>query len=367
MKFALKKQDLLREFNFLSAALPRGFTDGLVKHWLTIDVETDGRVVLKAWNATKYLTTVLQSEEGFEPGHLETSPYVIGKLIPELPLETIQFKRLRDRLRVDWSTGHCILAPSAMNGPILPGLTGDVRSFMLSKETFRDALKRTSFATPETFDSRFCGVRFELSRVENQSYLRCIAVEGAAMAVVERSAGLNVEQDAFFHLPTVFCEGVTALFKDATDKNEFFWLALGDRAIEARCGVRTFRMTATGDTFPNWRQMLIDKPKVRADFPLDNALDALKRATLYEDTVVMSLERGQLTFKSDDASESVGMDYDGEPISYRFKTQFLKGAFYGLTSARVELIGLGPNQHIVLRPLGAVSEQFVLMPMRVSA
>lgn len=365
MQFTVQRTALERELSFLTPVLPKWslkpepgtVSTGAPANGLSISV-VEGEVLLHGANAHFSLSTTLPASNT-EGGRTTIEAMALPGLVQLLDEDQITFRTRDDqRLQMSWTNGAATFLRS--NREPAKFAVNECLPYYVEAKTLRDLLQRTNFAFPSEYSAKIPGVLFEFG-----SAFRVVALETAAMAVCEAGTWEH-DQPAQCIVPVRTCDLLLRLTKDI--KNQDVLLESSNK-LRATCGGRVLVAAAAAGQYPPWQRMHITSPAIRADFPRALAAEAMGRIAWSDPTspTDVVLRRGEMTLRDVESgtSDAVGLDYDGEPLSLRFRTSFLKGALNSCKAERVELIGTTPMSHFILRPKGGGSEFYAVSPIRI--
>lgn len=354
MKFTVNRKELLTELAFLRPLFPR---DLKVSSSLAISVNEDNVVSLIACNRQAQFETSLQCVGAAEPGYIEVVPYVLDQLFRLLTDETIEFETVKQGLFFRWTDGECRIQKSTTSMPLMQ--TGEKTSItIVDKAALESTLKRVEFALPPTTDLRFPGILVECGQK-----LHIVSIEGAALASV--TSDTSTPYPCNFLLPVRAHERILWMLRE--NEATSVTLRFGQH-LRAECGARAIVTPQSSGQLPAWQALMFDTGSVRADFPVDVALEAIYRAMTQDELdcarVGLRFKPGIVEVFTDDTKEELAAAYDGAEVEFSFKGKLLAGILESVGGPRVELIGKGPLHHVIFRPLGQSDDRFVLMPMQ---
>lgn len=228
----------------------------------------------------------------------------------------------------------------------------------LDTSVLSQILKKIAVTLPAEYDARISG-----ALVIGGESLQVVSSEGAMLAVIKRNIVSPEGQ-------TILSTGTLNLLRSLIRNNPAKQTSITAGAdVTATCGQRTLKAPPAGTSFPSiWKDFLFTDPTMRADFPGPAALAALDRVVGDAVHVTLAIERGALKFLSDNGSDEIGVDYDGEPEKFMYKAEFLTGILRAIDAPRIEWLGKGPGHHCIFRPLDdAHLDQYVLAPMKANA
>jgi DNA polymerase III sliding clamp (beta) subunit (PCNA family) len=356
VKFTLNRKQFLAELDFIKPILPRSQKDGDgVAGWLRVVAAADG-ITFTATNRQAIFETVVKPVGDVSPGRVNISPFVIDPLTRLVTDNEVHFEAVATGLEMRWSTGYVRIREASTPMPTLP--SSDITSTVtLPKTAIEACLQRVKAFLPYKFDARVPGVLIEAGDA-----LRVVAIaDGAAMAVVTQDA--KSSHPCNILLPTGGIERLLwAMRSNAVEEVSLLF----SNAIQIKCGHRTATTTRASGVMPPWERMLFKDHVLRADFPVDVATEAIRRAAMPDDrgcgAVGLRLTPGSLTVFSSETTESFAAAYDGAPTEAVFNSKYLLGLLEPMQSSRVEMRAKG--NVFIFQPLGSTQDQYVLATMR---
>ena len=249
--------------------------------------------------------------------------------------------------------------------PPLPKLD-DTRTFTISQQALRDALKKTSYAI-STDETRYVlnGILFSFK--ENK--LTLVATDGRRLALVDLEVEFPRSQEVEIIVPT---KAVTELGRLLGDEGDVR-LSVGENQVAFQLGETLLASKLIEGNYPNYRQVIPGEAKERIALERELFLNAVHRVSLLSSEksnsvkLVFSKNNIEIAANTPDvgeARESLAVAYKGREFSIAFNPEFLMAPLRAL-----------PNDEIYLDLIdemspGVIKIQtpflYVLMPMRIS-
>jgi len=242
----------------------------------------------------------------------------------------------------------------------------DARTFSISQQLLRDALKKTSYAI-STDETRYVlnGILFSFK--ENK--LTLVATDGRRLALVDLEVEFPRSQEVDIIVPT---KAVTELGRLLGDEGDVR-LSVGENQVSFQIGDTLLASKLIEGNYPNYRQVIPGEAKERVTLERELFLNAVHRVSLLSSEksnsvkLVFSKNNIEIAANTPDvgeARESLAVAYKGREFSIAFNPEFLQAPLRAL-----------PNDEIFLDLIdemspGVIKIQspflYVLMPMRIS-
>ena len=249
--------------------------------------------------------------------------------------------------------------------PPLPKFN-DSRTFTISQQLLRDALKKTSYAI-STDETRYVlnGILFSFK--ENK--LTLVATDGRRLALVDLEIEFPRSQEVDIIVPT---KAVTELGRLLGDEGDVR-LSVEENQVSFQIGDTLLASKLIEGNYPNYRQVIPGEAKERVTLEREQFLNAVHRVSLLSSEksnsvkLVFSKNNIEIAANTPDvgeARESLAVAYKGREFSIAFNPEFLQAPLRVLTNEEVylDLIDeMSPGVIKIQSPF-----LYVLMPMRIS-
>jgi DNA polymerase III subunit beta len=249
--------------------------------------------------------------------------------------------------------------------PPLPKFN-DSRTFTISQQLLRDALRKTSYAI-STDETRYVlnGILFSFK--ENK--LTLVATDGRRLALVDLELEFPRSQEVEIIVPT---KAVTELGRLLGDEGDVR-LSVEENQISFQIGDTLLASKLIEGNYPNYRQVIPGDAKERVTLERELFLNAVHRVSLLSSEksnsvkLVFSKNNIEIAANTPDvgeARESLAVAYKGREFSIAFNPEFLQAPLRVLTNEEVylDLIDeMSPGVIKIQSPF-----LYVLMPMRIS-
>lgn len=280
--------------------------------------------------------------------------------------QLLLFERKERALTMSWDTGHMkVMAPYDSYHPIF-ALGAQASEVEIDPVAFMTAITKLRFCNPPATELRVPGLKID---VDGQM-LTVTSTNGKAVGVMNAPMNNPSSAAGSFVLPVVLADDVFALLRE--NKSSPLVLRFYEKHLVASCGHRTYTTSyaMAGAAYPNIAPLFAKPTTVKAEFPIDTAKQALRRAVMASSythdescRVRVALARYEIAIETLESREIIGGLYDGDPVSFIVNSKFLGGVFDAITTPSVELRGSSNAAPWLFTPKGSAEAQFVLAPM----
>ncbi len=242
----------------------------------------------------------------------------------------------------------------------------DAKTFTLSQQALRDALKKTSYAI-STDETRYVlnGILFSFK--ENK--LTMVATDGRRLALVDLEVEFPRSHEVEIIVPTKCVTELGRLLGDEGDVR----MSVGENQVAFEIGGTSLVSKLIEGNYPNYRQVIPGDAKERITLEREMFLNAVHRVSLLSSEksnsvkLVFSKNNIEIAANTPDvgeARESLAVAYKGREFSIAFNPEFLQAPLRALSNDEVflDLIDeMSPGVIKIQSPF-----LYVLMPMRIS-
>jgi DNA polymerase-3 subunit beta len=299
--------------------------------------------------------------------------YDIAKVLPKGDV-TVATTKEGTSVKISGKSGNFRLAGlPAAEFPEMPDRPSSA-IVSVDGELFRKMADRVSpFASSDETRYNLAGVLLEPHEADGKSMLRMVATDGHRLALsdgeVPGIAGLFAAKKAL-----VPRKGLVEIRKlaeggpgslDISASEKFLFVGKGDTEIWVRL---------LDADFPDYRQVIPKGNPLVAKVPREAFLVSLKRVAVMAPekvhSVKLSFDAGRLDVSTTspdlgEASDSLEIEYAGEPIKIGFNGKYLQEAVSGVSDERLLVEMKDDVSQAVVRPDGEPSFLAIIMPMRI--
>jgi len=242
----------------------------------------------------------------------------------------------------------------------------EAKSFTLSQQMLRDALKKTAYAI-STDETRYVlnGILFTFK--ENK--LTLVATDGRRLALVDLELEFPRSLEADVIVPTKAVTELGRLLGDDGDVK----LSIAENQVAFEVGGTLLVSKLIEGNYPNYRQVIPGDAKERITLEREQFLNAVHRVSLLSseksNSVKLVFTKNNIEIAANtpdigEARESLPVVYKGREFSIAFNPEFLQAPLRNLSNDEVylDLIDeMSPGVIKIQSPF-----LYVLMPMRIS-
>jgi DNA polymerase-3 subunit beta len=254
--------------------------------------------------------------------------------------------------------------------PPLPNLKDD-KKVVLSQETVKGMLKKTSFAV-STDESRYVLNGIFLSLKDHK--MTMVATDGRRLALVDEEVDITEKSSGEFIIPAKAVAELNRLLQEKGDVEIKFGENQASFSLKNDKDLPVLLVTKLIEgNYPNYRQVIPGEARERVPLQREELMQALRRAEIMTsdkaNSVKLAFGRNLLAITANspevgEARETLAVNYKGKEMAIAFNPRYLIDALNALTEDEVffELIDeLSPG---VLKINGPFL--YVVMPMRLS-
>jgi DNA polymerase-3 subunit beta len=242
----------------------------------------------------------------------------------------------------------------------------DTRTFTISQQALRDALKKTSYAI-STDETRYVlnGILFSFK--ENK--LTLVATDGRRLALVDLEVEFPRSHEVEIIVPTKAVTELTRLLGDEGDVR----LSVGENQVAFQINDTLLASKLIEGNYPNYRQVIPGEAKERVTLERELFLNAVHRVSLLSseksNSVKLVFTKNNIEIAANtpdvgEARESLAVAYKGREFSIAFNPEFLQAPLRALTNDEVFLDMIDEMSPGVIKIQSPFL--YVLMPMRIS-
>ncbi|MBX2817478.1 MAG: DNA polymerase III subunit beta [Saprospiraceae bacterium] len=362
MKFSASSADLLKKIQIANGAVGTNAVVPILEDFL---FQVDGNeLTISATDLETSITTKMEviAESGGEvaiPGKILVDTL---KALPEQPI-TIDVEEGRNSIEITSSYGKYKLSgDNAEEFPTIPSPQG-TETVTMGASTLNEAIAKTVFATSnDELRLAMTGVYVQLD------FSKMIFVATDAHKLVKYSfSGLESEANTSFIIP----KKSLTLLRNALPQSGQIEIAFNKSNAFFTFDDHELVCRLIDAQYPNYNAVIpVENPNrltvVRADL-----LQSLKRIAIYANKttnqVILNIDDGSLTIESQDidfsneATEQLTCQYEGEPITIGFNARFLIDMLSVLDTDDIVICMSSPNKAGIILPAEEPEDEELLM------
>ncbi len=369
MEFTIAREELLQGLYLTQGIVERRTTIPILAHVL-LETNDDGVTI----SATDQEVGVRRKCEAKvkKKGAVTTGARKLYEIVRECPEGALTLRSLENNW-IGISSGKSkfkIVGLDPREFPAMPTAVQDKKSKAAEVPggLLQEMIQRTIFAvsTDET--------RLNLSGVcverPETGKLRLIATDGHRLSMITRTVdGITAASGVI--IPR---KGIAEISKVLETSQEPVKLTLEGGVAHAAQGNVELSMRLVEGEFPDYNQVVPQKSEKRVSLKGDDFLAALRRVSVVSSErtrgIKLDIEGARLEVSSmnpdlGEASEEMGVEYDGDPFKIGFNAKYIIDALSGLPpDTQIEV---GFNDEVspgIIRCEGDKDYLYVVMPMR---
>jgi len=368
MDFSVNKVDILKELSYVQGVVERKNTIPILSNLL---LETKG---------TDLLVTATDLDVSIEcscpasikvSGALTISARKLFEIVRLLPDSDIHFKSLEK----EWVQVTCeksrfkIVGLSRENFPAIPAIRGTI--WQLPPDVLRYMIDRCVFAITQE-ESRYSlnGALMIL----NPNNLSMVTTDGHRLVLIARATPIrSLEREVRILIPKKTLVELSKLLVGEENEVQF---GADENHLFFKIGKRLLISRALAGQFPNYEMVLPKDNDKKVVISTVDFSDALRRVAIMADershAVKLSVRDGQMDIQSStadfgEAKESVGINYNGEPMEISFNAQYLLDFLGVVDDDEVKFELRDKETQGLLQPEknSEYSYHYIVMPMKI--
>ena len=372
MKFVVEREPLIDAVNWVARSLS---TRPISPSLLGIMIEVTDTITLTGSDLETATKAVLHADIS-APGKVLVPGRLLAEIARALPQKSIAFTLDGTRVLVTAGSAKFTLPTLSVNDyptlPELPETAGEIAS-----DIFTTAINQVAIAAGKD-DSlpTLTGIHIEIKGTT----ITLAATDRYRLAVKEISWAPTNE--AMESSTLLRARTLSDAAKSLVGNPQVTFALSQNDAKERLVGFVSEEKTMTSrtldGTFPPFRHLLPKESTAQATIAVSQLLDSVRRVALVTDKTVplrLIFSEGSLQLEAGageeaQATETLEIEYTGEPINIAFNPTFLTDGLQALNSAFVHISFTGANKPAVLSGKsevdGEISQgyKYLLMPMR---
>lgn len=379
MKLSFSKSDLLNAVQTVQSSISVKSTLPILSN-LLIQVEkgaknSPARVLIEGTDLEVGIRSTVKAEV-IEEGKITVPAKKFGEIVrempdgPEIELTTTENKKIE--LKCGKVRASLVALPPE-DFPVIPEFN-KTGSFQLSKQVFREMIKKTSFAVSSDETRHVLnGIFFAVSSGE----LKMVATDGRRLAMISRNGAEKTLNSSAIIPSKAINELLRLLALGEIEESETIQIAPAQNQIAfkwSNSGEEVVLISRIIDgNFPNYEQVIPKSKEIEVKVKTSEILSAVKRAALFAQdrggSVRFSIGAGKLRISANSQSigeeeEELEIAYKGQNFDIAFNPAFLLDVLKNADQQEVRFefsTALNPG---VIKPLDSDRYLCVIMPMR---
>ena len=366
MKFSISRDALLTPLNLVSGAVERRQTLPVLANVLLV---LDGnRLSLTGTDLEVELVGRVQLEEAGESGEVTVPARKLVDICKSLPEgSNITFQLNENKLLV--RSGRSRFSLSTLPAREFPSIEDSIgtHQIVLRQGQLKRMIDSTAFAMAQQ-DVRYY-LNGMLLEVKDQ-VLRAVATDGHRLAMCTLGEPVEVADDLKIIVPR---KGILELSRLLLDSDEDVVMVIGSNHLRATTENATFTSKLVDGKFPDYQRVLPRDTDKEVLAPRMDLRQAFARTSILSNEkyrgVRLKLTDNNLEIvannpEQEEATEELGVSYQGDSVEIGFNVSYLLDVLGVLTSEQVKLSLSDPNSSALLEAPEGGDALYVVMPMR---
>ncbi len=370
MEFIIDKDTLTKGLQRVQGILDK---KGTMPILLNVLIEAKGKEII---------ITATDLEVGFKETHIaeikkEGKIGLLGKkifeIVKELPEKQVSFK-LKENLWVEVISGKSIFNIMGIEVDKYPSLPSYEEDDFIeaSDKVINEMINKTIYAVSNDETRRnLLGVFINQEEREENKFLRMVATDGYRLAMIDRQIEREISGVGKGIL--VPKKGLWELNKILDENGERILIAVKNNNFIIKKGKKTLIVRLLDADFPDYKQVIPEKTKIKIILKREEFLEALKRVSILASEKTRGVKFSLLDKNMElsaynpeigEAKEEISAEYKGENLIVGFNSRFILEALDSFESEEVILEMEDANSPAIFKPAGDDLHKCVIMPMR---
>jgi DNA polymerase-3 subunit beta len=365
MKLSIERDRLLKPLSQVSSVVERRQTLPILGNvYLRFD---DRSLVLKGTDLETEVTTQIDNVDGGDGECTVTARkfYDICRALPEDAVIVLEATGDRVNIRSGKSR-FSLQALAAANFPHLDTEQWECE-FEVEQEKLKQLIENTAFSMAQQ------DVRYYLNGLLLETEgptLRAVATDGHRLAMSEIDINGDVGESRQSIVPR---KAVLELGRYLEEGAKAAKVAMNPNHIRVKAGPLVFTSKLIDGRFPDYEKVIPKSLGTHLEIERGELYDILARAAILTNEkfkgVRINLSSSRLTVSAnnpdqEEASDEMGVEYDGAELEIGFNVAYLMEALRILGSDKVDLGLEDANSSCIVRVPGDESTLYLVMPMR---
>ncbi|MGB9698850.1 MAG: DNA polymerase III subunit beta [Thermodesulfobacteriota bacterium] len=371
MEFIIEKEILTKGLHRVQGIIDK---KGTMPMLLNVLIEAKGKEII---------ITATDLEVGFKESHAaeikkEGKIGILGKklfeIVKELPEKIISLK-LKENFWVEIKSGKSvfnIMGIDVEKYPSLPSYDEEKDFIEAPNKIINEMINKTIFAvsSDETRKNLLGVFMTQEIRAENK-FLRMVATDGYRLSMIDRQIDKEFKEvEKGILLPK---KGLWELAKILDEDSEKILISVKNNNFIVKNGKKTLIIRLLDAEFPDYKQVIPEKTKIKISLKRNEFLESLKRVSILSSEktkgVKFSLREKIMELSTynpeiGEAKEEILAEYKGEDLIIGFNARFVLEALANFESEEVIIAMEDANSPAIFKPVGDDLHQCIIMPMR---
>ena len=366
MKFACTQLSLLKALSTVDKAVSTRTTIPVLKGIL-LNVK-DNRLFLTASDLDLSIETSIEVQAEKE-GSLVVNAKLFEEIIRKLPSAIVKIEEVAGKLLISCLGSEFNIVTMASDEFPSIGMVNELNKVVISKETLKDLIKRTSFAA--SIDEKKGSLTGCLMQFD-KSFLEIAALDGFRMAVAKEAISDKASRSVI--IPARILIEVSKILSESSS-NEVS-LILDEKKAEVFSDETRIVIRLLEGEFIKYKDIIPSEYKTRIIVSAKEMQDAIERASLLakegkNNLIKLEIADGniEITSRSEEGNvkENVSAEIEGENITIGFNSKYLIDVLKVVPDDEIAIeMGTAVSACIV-KPVSGDNYLYLVLPVRISA
>lgn len=362
MKFSVSSSELLKRLQIAGGSIGSNPVLPILEDFLFRI--SDNKLTIAATDLETSITTEIEVQADTD-GTVAVPAKILLDTLKALPQQPITFTIDEESFAIEITSAYGKYRLAGENGDDFPKIPepDSVDAVTLPGNIMTQAISRTLFATSnDELRPAMTGVYFQVD------FAKMILVATDAHKLVKYTYNeLSSDVSTSFIIP----KKALTLLKNALPENEEVQLAFNNANAFFSFGDTKLVCRLIDSRYPDYNAVIpVDNPNILT-LPRTDFQNSLRRIAIYANKttnqVILNINDGSLTISAQDldfsneATEQLSCNYDGEPLTIGFNAKFLVEMLGVLESEEVKMELSSPTRAGILLPVEEMNGEEILM------
>ena len=370
MKFKTSQPELSKALNYVSKAVTSRSTMPILKGIL-LKVSPEGKLTMTASDLDLSIEKTIEVTD-YEEGSIVLPAKLFSDIVRKLPNETISVN-LGEYNNVSITTSASDFKIIGMNADEFPdiGKVNENKKIKLNRETFREMIRKTSFAASlDESKGVIVGVLIEM----REGSVNMAALDGFRMAVATEKTENHEDTDII--IAARILNEINKIISESEDDESDIELILDEKKAVIFTADSRIVLRMIEGNFLKYRDLLPKEFKTTVNVDKNMLIDSIERASLFakegRNNLIKLMIGGdsiRINSKSEagNVNETVPVKKNGGDIEIGFNSKYLLD---GLKAIKEDDIVMSFNTNVtpcIINPLGEENYTYLILPVRIMA
>lgn len=368
MKFHCNQQTLARSLNTVSKAVSMRTTLPILKGIL-IEAKEDGTLMLTASDLEISIQKKVDANV-IEAGSVVVLSKLFGDIIRKLPNEDISIEEMQDNniLIKTNSSEFTVISMPVDEFPKIGEQEADAKEIPLSKNVFKDMVRKTSFAASiDESKGILVGILTEI----NQNNISMAALDGFRLAVAHEE--MNGMAENSFIISAKIMNEISKIVSDEESEDDIN-ISLGEKKAAFHIGDTEIILRLMEGEFIKYRDIIPSDSEITVKIGRNDLLESIERASLLakegkNNLIKMIISDNLLTVTSrseeGNVKEEIIMEKTGSDLEIGFNSKFVIDVLKAIDDEAISMKFKTATAPCVVTPIEGDAYEYLILPVRI--